>query len=98
MTNRTEDRAEDQAAAQYSSIVEMLAAVECDYDRLAELRDEREELTEAVKDAEDDEREAAERHERIRELHAQGLSYRAIAEAVGLKSPSAVHYALKKAA
>jgi transposase len=44
------------------------------------------------------EREAAERHERIRELHAQGLSYRAIAEAVGLKSPSAVHYALKKAA
>lgn len=44
------------------------------------------------------EREAAERHERIRELHAQGLSYRAIAETVGLKSPSAVHYALKKAA
>lgn len=60
MTNRTEDRAEDQAAAQYSSIVDMLAAVECDYDRLAELREEREELTEAVKDAEDDEREAAE--------------------------------------
>lgn len=45
MTNRTEDRAEEQAAAQYSSIVDMLAAVECDYDRLQELRDEREELT-----------------------------------------------------
>lgn len=40
-TTRTEDRAEDQAAAQYSSIVSMLAAVECDYDRLEELRDER---------------------------------------------------------
>lgn len=52
MTNRTEDRAEEQAAAQYSSIVDMLAAVECDYDRLTELKDEREELTEAVKDAE----------------------------------------------
>lgn len=52
MTNRTEDRAEEQAAAQYSSIVNMLAAVECDYDRLTELKDEREELTEAVKDAE----------------------------------------------
>lgn len=41
MTTKTEDRAEDQAAAQYSSIVRMLAAVECDYDRLEELRDER---------------------------------------------------------
>lgn len=55
MTNRTEDRAKEQAAAQYSSIVDMLAAVECDYDRLEELRDtdpedltdeDREELTE----------------------------------------------------
>lgn len=45
MTNETDNRAEEQAAAQYSSIVEMLAAVECDYDRLAELREEREELT-----------------------------------------------------
>ena len=45
MTNRTENHAEEQAAAQYSSIVDMLAAVECDYERLQELRDEREELT-----------------------------------------------------
>lgn len=44
MANQTEDRAEDQAAAQYSSIVDMLAAVECDYERLQELRDEREEF------------------------------------------------------
>jgi hypothetical protein len=64
MTIETQNHAEEQAAAQYSSIVQMLAAVECDYDRLTELKDEREELTEAVKDAEDDEddeeREAAE--------------------------------------
>ena len=36
---KTEDRAEDQAAAQFASICAMLAAVECDYDRLEELRD-----------------------------------------------------------
>lgn len=30
--------AEGQAQAQYESIVEMLAAVDCDYDRLEELR------------------------------------------------------------
>ncbi|MFN9113424.1 MAG: hypothetical protein ACK5XN_25410, partial [Bacteroidota bacterium] len=53
MTIETQNHAEEQAAAQYSSIVQMLAAVECDYDRLTELKDEREELTEAVKDAED---------------------------------------------
>lgn len=52
MTTKTDNHAEDQAAAQYSSIVRMLAAVSCDYDRLTELKDEREELTEAVKDAE----------------------------------------------
>lgn len=39
MTNRTENHAEEQAAAQYSSIVDMLSAVECDYERLQELRD-----------------------------------------------------------
>lgn len=52
MTHKTENHAEEQAAAQYSSIVRMLEAVNCDYDRLEELRSEREELTEAVKDAE----------------------------------------------
>lgn len=52
MNTKTDNHAEDQAAAQYSSIVRMLAAVSCDYDRLQELRSEREELTEAVKDAE----------------------------------------------
>ena len=52
MTIETDNHAEEQAAAQYSSIVRMLAAVSCDYDRLTELKDEREELTEAVKDAE----------------------------------------------
>lgn len=66
MSIETKDRAEDQAAAQYSSIVDMLAAVECDYDRLQELRDtdpedltdeDREELAEleaAAGDCEDE--------------------------------------------
>lgn len=35
---KTQNHAEEQAAAQYESIVRMLAAVECDYDRLVELR------------------------------------------------------------
>lgn len=60
MTTKTDNRAEDQAAAQYSSIVRMLAALTCDYDRLTELKDEREELTEAVKDAEAEYTEAQE--------------------------------------
>jgi hypothetical protein len=51
MTVELIDHAQDQARAQYESIAAMLAAVDCDYDRLEELRDEREELTEAVKDA-----------------------------------------------
>lgn len=51
MTNRTEDRAEEQAAAQYSSIVDMLAAVECDYDRLEELRQLKAEAEECGNDA-----------------------------------------------
>lgn len=37
--SNAEDRAEDQARAQVASIVEMVAALECDYDRLEELRD-----------------------------------------------------------
>ena len=38
--------AKEQAAAQYSSIVAMLDAIACDYDRLTELTEEREELVE----------------------------------------------------
>lgn len=53
MTTKTDNHAEEQAAEQYSSIVRMLAAVSCDYDRLEELRDEREELVSVIK--EDDE-------------------------------------------
>ena len=40
MTKDTE-RAREQARAQLASIVEMVAALECDYDRLDELREER---------------------------------------------------------
>lgn len=39
MTVELIDHAQDQARAQYESIVSMLAAVDCDYDRLEELRD-----------------------------------------------------------
>lgn len=42
--------AEQQAAAQYESIVSMLDALDVDYDRLEELKDERQELAEAVTD------------------------------------------------
>lgn len=44
MTTKTENHAEEEAAAQYASIVRMLAAVSCDYDRLTELCDDREEF------------------------------------------------------
>lgn len=43
--------ARQQAAAQMSGIAEMVAALECDYARLEELRDERESLQDAVFDA-----------------------------------------------
>lgn len=54
MTNKTDNHAEEQAEAQYSSIVRMLAAASCDYDRLEELRDERDELNSAINDTEQD--------------------------------------------
>lgn len=49
------DRAKEQAAAQYSTIADMLAAANCNYSRLDELRDELEYLTAelATVDAED---------------------------------------------
>lgn len=43
-----DDRAEKQAQSQFESIQEMLAAVNVDYARLEELKDEREALQEAV--------------------------------------------------
>lgn len=43
--------ARKQALAQLASIKEMVYALECDYDRLEELRDELAELTDAVTDA-----------------------------------------------
>jgi hypothetical protein len=53
MTIKPDNHAEEQAAAQYSSIVRMLAAIECDYDRLTELRAS----AEALEDLTDEERE-----------------------------------------
>lgn len=43
--------AKDQAKAQYESICQMLGALDVDYDRLEELRDEKEVLLAAIKEA-----------------------------------------------
>jgi hypothetical protein len=43
-TSIKQDHAKEQAAAQYSGICDMVAALNCDYDRLEELKDEKESL------------------------------------------------------
>lgn len=48
------NHAKDQARAQYASIVEMVAALNVDYDRLDELKSELADLTDAIKTAEED--------------------------------------------
>jgi predicted nuclease with TOPRIM domain len=45
------DTARDQALAQVASICRMVAALECDFERLEELREERETLAEEVETA-----------------------------------------------
>ena len=47
----TTNNAKDQAAAQLASIAAMLAAAECDFDRMQELRDERQTLTDELEAA-----------------------------------------------
>lgn len=47
-----EDHGKQQAQAQYESIAAMVAALNCDFERLEELREEREALAEAVTAAE----------------------------------------------
>src|SRR4051812_36069117 len=42
MTDTSDERSEQQARGQLESIQDMVAALECDYDRLAELREQRE--------------------------------------------------------
>lgn len=53
----------EQACAQASSIVDMVAALECDYDRLEELRDEREGGTTPIQWAAENPEEAEELNE-----------------------------------
>lgn len=53
MTN-TSNRSESQAAAQYSGVVDMVRALNCDYDRLEELGDEKESLEYDVSEAHND--------------------------------------------
>lgn len=48
MTTETKDTARDQAIAQVASITEMVAALEVDYDRLQELRDDRDGFVDSI--------------------------------------------------
>ena len=49
------DRGKDNAAAWAASLAQMVAALECDYDRLQELTDERQYLVDAIEDEDDKE-------------------------------------------
>ena len=60
MTKDATTNAEQQAEAQYESIIKMLDALDVDYDRLEELKDERADLVEAVTDASEEYKEAQE--------------------------------------
>jgi hypothetical protein len=53
MTNSNDNHGLDQAKLQAESIAAMVAAINCDYDRLEELRDEREALADAIKSDDD---------------------------------------------
>ena len=65
MTTSNDNHGLDQAKAQAESIAAMVAAINCDYDRLQELRDEREALADTIEECEavetdgDEERRAA---------------------------------------
>lgn len=50
----TDNYAREQAKAQMASVSAMVAALNCDYDRLEELRNELDELQSAIEDATDD--------------------------------------------
>jgi hypothetical protein len=53
MSNTTDNRAEEQARAQLASIVGMVATLECDHDRLEELRNERDNYVQSINGAEE---------------------------------------------
>jgi len=67
MSDTKDNHGQDQAAAQANSIITMVAALNCDYERLEELQNEREALGNAVTDAETDHTQA------VREGYAQGV-------------------------
>lgn len=50
-TQTKDDRLTEVGKSAYASIVEMVAALECDYDRLEELKEQRETLVDEVNDA-----------------------------------------------
>lgn len=72
MTN-TSNHAESQAAAQYSGIVDMIQALNCDYDRLEELGDEKESLEYDVAEAHADLAENQEQHTAT-DLHFEAVT------------------------
>ena len=51
------NQAQERARAQFESVAAMVAALECDYDRLEELREERANLVEEIEEAEEGETE-----------------------------------------
>jgi hypothetical protein len=68
-----DNHAESNAKASYENIVELVTALECDYDRLEELRDERKDLDDALEelrkewDAEEDQQAKVEIFGKIKE-------------------------------
>jgi hypothetical protein len=61
------ERAREQAKSQLESIIEMVAALNCDYDRLEELKEEKSDLEDEVKDATEDLRMSKRNLERFNE-------------------------------
>jgi hypothetical protein len=72
MTTSNDNHGLDQAKAQAESIAALVAAINCDYDRLEELRDERAERISAILDAETPD-EVEDQNQRMNEWKAENL-------------------------
>lgn len=72
MTTSNDNHGLDQAKAQAESIVAMVAAINCDYDRLEELRDEKSKRIGAIHDAETP-HEVEYQNQRMNEWKAENL-------------------------
>lgn len=95
MTEQERDWVQDVGAPAYASIAEMVAALECDYERMEELRDERDNWTAStwatenpdddkeLKDLEDAAGECESREEAKQRIEEYPLSLRIFNERVG---------------